>query len=158
MAGPTLPAELLSSTLFLLKRLGGSARQQAVHAFEQTGLNPSQYAVLSVLDEGSPETQAAIALALNYDRSQLVGLLDELEQRALLERRRDPNDRRRHVVRLTDEGRRTLDTLRSLVRQFEDEFLASLDEGKRATLHTLLLELAERHEPGCAQARAARER
>jgi DNA-binding MarR family transcriptional regulator len=106
--------------------------------------------VLAVLDEGSRETQGAIADALAYDRGQLVGLLDELEERSLVERRRDPADRRRHIVRLTPDGKRALAKLRALARQLEDDFLASLDEDERAQLHGLLRRLAAQHLPHCA--------
>src|ERR671925_552509 len=136
---PQLPEELLASATFLLKRLGFAAKDRAMEAYEQTGLHPYHYAILLVLDEGSRETQGAIADALGYDRGQLVGLLDELEERALVERRRDPNDRRRHLVRLTPDGKRTLRRLRALARQLEDEFLAPLSDAECATLHALLL-------------------
>jgi DNA-binding MarR family transcriptional regulator len=147
---PQLPEELLASATFLLKRLGFAAKERALEAYERTGLHPYHYAVLLVLGEGSRETQGAIADALGYDRGQLVGLLDELEERSLVERRRDPNDRRRHIVRLTPDGRRTLRRLRSLARQIEDDFLAPLNDEERVNLHALLLRLAERHEPRCA--------
>ena len=119
-------------------------------AYERTGLHPYHHAILLVLGEGSRETQGAIADSLGYDRGQLVGLLDELEERGLVERRRDPNDRRRHLVRLTPDGKRMLRRLRALARQIEDEFLSPLSDGERATLHALLLRLAEKHEPRCA--------
>jgi MarR family transcriptional regulator, lower aerobic nicotinate degradation pathway regulator len=147
---PRLPAELVASTLFLLKRLGFSAKQRSMDEYEQTGLGPYHHAILTVLDEGVPETQAAIADSLGYDRGTLVGLLDELEEQGLVERKRDPDDRRRHVVRLTAEGQRTLAKLRALAKRVEDEFLAPLDAEQRAALHALLLVLAERHEPRCA--------
>jgi DNA-binding MarR family transcriptional regulator len=147
---PALPEELLASITFLLKRLGFAAKERTMTAYEQIGLHPYHYAILLVLDEGSRETQGAIADALGYDRGQLVGLLDELEERGLIERRRDPNDRRRHLVQLTQDGRRTLTRLRTLTRQIEDEFLAPLDPDERAQLHALLLRLAEKHEPRCA--------
>jgi DNA-binding MarR family transcriptional regulator len=140
----------VASDTFLLKRLGYAAKDQAMEAYEQTGLHPYHHAVLLVLGEGSRETQGAIADALGYDRGQLVGLLDELEERGFVERRRDPVDRRRHLVRLTPDGKRKLRQLRTIARRIDDEFFGPLDESERASLHVLLLRLAEKHEPGCA--------
>jgi len=147
---PQLPEELVASTTFLLKRLGFAAKERTMKAYEGTGLHPYHHAILLVLDERSRETQGSIADALGYDRGQLVGLLDELEERGLVERRRDPNDRRRHIVRLTGEGKRMLRRLRALATQIEDEFLSPLSEKERVNLHALLLRLAEKHEPRCA--------
>jgi DNA-binding MarR family transcriptional regulator len=149
---PQLPEELVASATFLLKRLGYAAKERGMEAYEPTGLHPYHYAILLVLDGGSRETQGAIADALGYDRGQLVGLLDELEERRLVERRRDPNDRRRHIVRLTPDGKRMLRRLRALARKIEDEFLAPLSDEERANLHALLLRLAEKHEPRCMAA------
>ena len=149
---PQLPDELVASVTFLLKRLGFAAKDRGMAAYEGTGLHPYHYAILLVLDEGSRETQGSIADALGYDRGQLVGLLDELEERGLVERKRDPNDRRRHLVRMTSDGKRTLRQLRALSRRLEDEFLAPLSPAQRDVLHGLLLRLAEVHEPRCALA------
>jgi DNA-binding MarR family transcriptional regulator len=157
-AQPELPEELLDSTTFLLKRLGFAAKERALEAYEGMGLHPYHYAVLLTLADGSRETQGAIADALGYDRGQMVGLLDELEEQGLVERRRDPNDRRRHIVRMTAEGKRTLRRLRTLSTQLEADFLEPLTEVERATLHSLLLRLAEKHEPRCAMALVGRER
>jgi DNA-binding MarR family transcriptional regulator len=140
-----LPEELVGSSTFLLKRLGFTAREQAIEAYARSGLHPYHHAVLALLDEGSRETQGAIADALGYDRGQLVGLLDELEQRGLIARRRDPADRRRHTVHLTPSGKATLADLRSLASGIEDDFLAPLDDTQRAQLHAILLRLAGRH-------------
>ncbi len=147
---PQLPEELVASATFLLKRLGFAVKEQTMEAYQGTGLHPYHHAILLVLGEGSRETQGSIADTLGYDRGQLVGLLDELEERGLVERRRDPNDRRRHLVRLTPDGKRTLQKLRALSKRIEDEFLAPLSEAERTKLHALLLRLAEKHEPRCA--------
>ena len=142
MNNPCLPKELVSSTVFLLGRLGFAVKTEAMEEFERAGFSAYDYSVLALLDESARETQATIADALAVDRSQLVGLLDGLEERALIERRRDPNDRRRQMVSLTPAGRRELAKLRKTVRRIEDEFLAPLSDDERMTLHGLLLRIA----------------
>jgi DNA-binding MarR family transcriptional regulator len=144
------PRELLLSTPFLLKRLGMAVKERSLEAFGSTDLNPQHHAVLSLLDEGTRETQATIADALGYDRSHLVGLLDELEGKGLIERRRDKADRRRHLVSLTLSGADQLAVLRAIAKNVEKEFLAPLDAEERKTLHALLLQLARSHDPRCA--------
>jgi MarR family transcriptional regulator, lower aerobic nicotinate degradation pathway regulator len=146
-SGP--PRELLSSSTFLLKRVGFAAKDHSHGAFAGSGLSPFHFAVLALLEEDPRETQAAIADALGYDRSNVVRLLDELEERELVVRKRDPEDRRRHVVKMTPEGHKTLAELRAIVRRLEDEFLAPLDAGERAALQALLLRLAAHHDPRC---------
>src|SRR5437764_10842167 len=147
---PGLPAELVASSLFLLKRLGFAAKQRSIDEYERFGLNPYHHAILALLEGSAPETQAEIADALGYDRGTLVGLLDELEEQKLIERRRDPDDRRRQIVRITADGKRTLAKLRALAQRLEDEFLAPLDAEQRKQLHTLLLVLAARDVPRSA--------
>jgi MarR family transcriptional regulator, lower aerobic nicotinate degradation pathway regulator len=148
--GQGLPQELVASTTFLLKRLGFAAKERGMAAYEREGVHPYHYAILLSLEDGGHETQGAIADSLGYDRGQLVGLLDELEERGLIERRRDPNDRRRHLVQMTADGKRKLRQLRALAGRLEDDFLAPLSDEERDQLHGLLFKLAEKHEPRCA--------
>jgi MarR family transcriptional regulator, lower aerobic nicotinate degradation pathway regulator len=137
-----LPRELVASTLFLLGRLGMTAKGRAIEEFEGEGFSPYHYGVLALLDEGARQTQAEIADALRFDRSQLVGLLDALEERGLIERRRDPKDRRRHVVSLTEQGKSELAHLRAITSRLEDDLLAPLSPQDRQALHDLLLRVA----------------
>src|ERR1700722_7070347 len=139
------PYELVCSPAFLLKKLGWAIKDASAAAFEEAGESPYHYSVLAVLEESPRETQATIADSLGYDRSWLVGLLDELEEKGLIERRRDPADRRRHVVTLQPAGKLKLAELRAISKRVEDEFLAPLDAKQRASLHDLLLELAAYH-------------
>src|SRR5690349_3165787 len=93
---PRVAKELLKSNGFLLARTGIGFKMKAVALFEQEGFEHYDYAVLAILAEGTPETQATIAGALNVDPSRIVAILDSLEHRGLVARQRDPQDRRRH--------------------------------------------------------------
>jgi MarR family transcriptional regulator, lower aerobic nicotinate degradation pathway regulator len=141
-----LPAELLSNPVFVLGRLGYGLKRQAAEELEEAGFSLYDYSVLALLTAGPCATQATIAGMLELDRSQLVGLLDSLEQRGLVERRRDPNDRRRHTVLLTDEGTRQLEQIRAIMSELAADYLEPLNEQERATLHELLLRVASHHD------------
>ena len=142
-----IPEELLESTLFLLARLGYALKARLVEEFEQAGFNIYQYGVLATLYEGACGTQGMIADMLHLDRSQLVGVLDELEEKGLVERQRDPNDRRRHAVSLTSEGKRQLVKLRKLVQGIEEAALEPLEQRSRDSLQKALLTLTEHNDP-----------
>jgi DNA-binding MarR family transcriptional regulator len=141
---------LVSRPGFLLARLGVEIKSRSIAEFAEDGLTPYHFSVLAMLDEGARETQATIADTLRLDRSQLVGLLDGLEQRGLVERRRDQLDRRRQAVSLTAEGRETLVRLRGVIDRIEAEFLAPLESQEREHLQGLLFKLAQYHDPRCA--------
>ena len=145
-SGPCLPLELITSPVIVLGRLGFEIKRHAIEELEAAGSSLYDYSVLALLAEGASATQASIADTLKLDRSQLVGLLDGLEERALIERRRDPNDRRRHTVSLTPEGKSQLQRLRAVVKQIEDHFLAPLDEESRQQLYQLLFRVACHHD------------
>jgi MarR family transcriptional regulator, lower aerobic nicotinate degradation pathway regulator len=147
------PHELLDRPVFLLGYLGSAVKALAHEAFERAGSNLYDLGILALLEEGARDTQAAIADAIGLDRGQLVGVLDELEDQGLIERHRDPKDRRRHMVSLTAPGRRRLDKLRSILQQVEDEVLEPLDAKDRSALRSLLLQLGQ-HEATDATVRA----
>jgi DNA-binding MarR family transcriptional regulator len=127
--------------------MGFRLKERSFQAYESTGLSPYHHGVLALLDEEPVETQAMIADALGYDRSHLVGVLDDLEARELIERRRDPADRRRHLVTLTPAGKDAVTRLRAIAKQVDDEFFEPLSVEERHELFVLLSRLAQHHDP-----------
>jgi DNA-binding MarR family transcriptional regulator len=85
---------------------------------------------------GSPQQELADALCM--DANNVVLLLNELEDLGHVTRRRDPLDRRRHLVDLTPQGRSALLSAEGEQESIEDEVLAALDPEERATLWRLL--------------------
>ena len=144
---PRPPKELRTSVSFLLKRLGFRLKDRTIQAYEGTGLSPYDHGVLALLDEEPVETQAMIADSLGYDRSHLVGVLDDLEARELIARRRDPADRRRHLVTLTPAGKEAMERLRAVAKEVEDEFFEPLSASERKELFELLARVARHHDP-----------
>ncbi|HZQ82543.1 MAG TPA: MarR family transcriptional regulator [Gaiellaceae bacterium] len=139
------PKALLESPGFLLKRLGHLVKEKTIDAYD--GRTPYAYGVLTLLDQGACQTQATIADALGYDRSYLVGVLDELERDGLVERRRDTTDRRRHVVTMTPTGKKELARLRRIHESIDDEFFAALSATEQKTLTALLEKVAASQDP-----------
>jgi MarR family transcriptional regulator, lower aerobic nicotinate degradation pathway regulator len=144
---PRPPKEFRTSVSFLLKRMGFRLKERSIQAYESTGLSHYDYGVLALLDEEPVETQAMIADALGYDRSHLVGVLDDLEARELIARRRDPADRRRHLVTLTPAGKDAVEHLRAVAKRVDDEFFEPLSAQERKELFALLARLARHHDP-----------
>jgi MarR family transcriptional regulator, organic hydroperoxide resistance regulator len=89
-------------------------------------------------------TQAALAQSIGADKSRIIGVLDELQERGLIERRPDPADRRVHLLALTEVGRRLRESVRAAIqRQEEERVLAVLPEGDRAAFIRALRVLSE---------------
>lgn len=118
-------------------------------------LRPRHMIALKLLGERGPMTQHAVSLALRLDPSNVVGLLNELEERALITRRRDPADRRRHIVELTAAGTGEVAHTYNQLRVVEDELFKTLTADERVTLYGLLSRAVEAVAPGCEPAGCA---
>ncbi|MBT0770727.1 winged helix-turn-helix transcriptional regulator [Kineosporia sp. J2-2] len=116
-----------------LARLG----RRAVESQAGT-LRPRHVIALELLRDQGPCGQQRLAEALSLDPSNVVGLLNELEQRELITRRRDPADRRRHIVELSGKGLDELTRTGQHLGGIEDNLFGSLTPQERQTLHALL--------------------
>jgi DNA-binding MarR family transcriptional regulator len=106
---------------------------------EILGMRLKQFALLGDLrDSDGAMSQQALCGALHLDPNNLVLMLNELEDAGYIERRRDPEDRRRHIVELTAPGKRALERAEKGMESVEDQVLAALDAGQRAELRKLL--------------------
>lgn len=136
--GPRLGGRLGYLLKHALLELG---RLQATH-LEPSGINARELAVLLLLADHEPESQQQAAERLDVDRTTMVGLLDALEEKALVVRRPDPADRRRNVVELTDHGQKTLRKALRASDAAERQFLAGLAKADAARLRALLARIA----------------
>jgi len=135
----------------LLDHLARLLRTRAEASIAHMGLRPRHVVALTVLRDHGAMSQQAYAAALELDRTNLVGLLNELESRGLVARRRSPEDRRRHLVELTDEGARTLREAERAFVDVEDELLSPLDGEQRNALVSLLQQVTAGHTVLCTE-------
>jgi DNA-binding MarR family transcriptional regulator len=119
---------------FLLSQLGAYLADDFQRRLAPLGADPRMYAVLMALAADNGQSQRQLSAALGIHRNVMVGLIDGLEQRGLVERRRHPDDRRAFAVTLTDKARDLLPALDRESRALEDEITASLSANERATL------------------------
>jgi len=150
----TAPHAAAHRSSALLDHLARRTRLRAETALAPLGLRPRHLVALTVLRDHGRETQQALAAALQMDRTNLVGLLNELESNGLVVRRRSTQDRRRHIVELTDEGGRRVDEAEAALQAAEDEVLSALDAGERETLYRLLQQATSSHVVDCVAAAA----
>lgn len=123
----------------LIDHLARLGRRAADSAGAGCCLRPRHMIAVKILGDHGPMTQHALGSALSLDPSNVVGLLNELEERGLITRRRDPADRRRHIVSLSAAGEGTLAASQDAFRGVEDELLKALTADERATLYDLLV-------------------
>jgi len=128
---------------YALKRAQLRVFDDFIRAVAPLKLSPAQFSVLILLDANSGRNQAEIAAALGILRPNFVKLLDELEARGLCRRTRSEDDRRSHVLTLTDKGRATLAKATRLVADKHDKKLATLlRASERAQLMAVLDRIA----------------
>jgi DNA-binding MarR family transcriptional regulator len=94
--------------------------------------------VLIAIDDRVPLSQQEVARRLGVDRTTMVVLIDELENKGLVQRRQDPDDRRRNVVALTDVGRTTLRGATSASDEAERRLLGPLSDDETAKFKEML--------------------
>jgi MarR family transcriptional regulator, temperature-dependent positive regulator of motility len=139
--GATLSSEMPApGPMVLLTRLSRLVYRRATD--DILGMSMKQYVALCQLREQVTVSQQAFCEALHLDPNNCVLLLNTLESDDLLERRRDPTDRRRHIVVLTRKGQQALERADHALESVEDDVLGALSKEERATLHRLLLRAA----------------
>ena len=120
-----------------------AAQTLATEQLQPLGLSARGWGVLSTLAESGPLTQIELATALAIDRTAMVYLLDELEQSGLVERVRNPDDRRSFLIHLTGEGQRTQRKAATALAGATDTLLRPLDPEERGLLRTLLTRIVD---------------
>ena len=128
---------------FLLAQLGTHAHRQLAERLARLDLHPRHFGMLSHLAAFEGRSQQALGNALGIHRSAVVALVDDLEQRGLAERRRDPVDRRAYTLYLTPAGRDLLAELERTADERDVELLSALSASERSQLIRLLLRVAD---------------
>ncbi|MEV4279737.1 MarR family winged helix-turn-helix transcriptional regulator [Actinoplanes xinjiangensis] len=146
MSDPPAPGTsrpLTERANFLLSQLGFHVAQTFAARLAPLGITPHHFGLLMHLDRAEGGTQQQLADAVGVHRKVMVGLIDDLEQRGLVERRRHPADRRAHALYLTAAARDLLPRARAVADRHEEELLAVLGPGERDQLLAALQRLAE---------------
>jgi DNA-binding MarR family transcriptional regulator len=130
------------SVAFLLSQVGAHASARFAERLEPLGLKPPHSGILFVIEQADGLSQQALGEKLGVFPSRLVAILDELEERGLVERRDNSADRRSYALYLTKAGRETLDRIRRVGQAHQDALCAALNPAERAQLAGLLTRIA----------------
>ncbi len=143
LRGKGASGELDSKLAFLLSQVGAHASARFAERLEPLGLKPAHAGVLRVVADADGLSQQALGEKLGLFPSRLVGVLDELEQRGLVERRDSPADRRSYALYLTRAGREILEQIGRIGYEHEDVLCAALNQSERAQLAGFLRRIAD---------------
>jgi DNA-binding MarR family transcriptional regulator len=137
---PPLPVvnQPLRRSAALLDHVWRRIRLRSEGALAPLGLRSRHVLALTMLRDRGPSGQQDLARIIEMDGTNVVGLLNDLEARGLVERQRTPTDRRRHVVQITRKGANMLAKAEFALGTVEDEVLCALDPEQRETLYSLL--------------------
>jgi DNA-binding MarR family transcriptional regulator len=130
------------SVAFLLAQVGGQAAARFAERMGELELTPAQAGILNAVRAGPGISQQTLADRLGMLPSALVGFIDGLEERGLLERARSDTDRRRNSLLLTAAGNQTLAAIGALARAHDEELCAALTPAQRDRLADLLTRIA----------------
>ncbi len=139
---PRVPAGLEDAILILLLHAGHSAVRGIEQALEPMGLMLPHVMLLTALKADGPQSQTALCKPTHIDRTTMVAFVDYLEEKGLVERVRDPRDRRAYQVSLTAAGDEAVDQIRSAHETAEASLLEPLSAEEREALRSLLRRLA----------------
>lgn len=122
----------------VMTHLSAHVQEQLVDVLAPLGIHPRQFGLLNLLIEEDGLSQHQLAGPLKVHRNVMVGLVDELERRGLVERRRHPTDRRAHAVHVLPAGRSLHAEAEALVNGFETQLLGGLEPDEAQTFVALL--------------------
>lgn len=138
-----VPEPIRRSLAFTLVRAAHRVRECVERSLEPLGIRGPHLFILTVMRTEGPMSQAALTQRLGIDRTTMVHVIDHLERLGLVERARDPNDRRANAVRLAPRGEEVLSQAGNLAQAGESEFLSALSSEEQEQLRSLLLRLAD---------------
>lgn len=147
MTRPTLQQNLLSPELsasvgFLLAKAAELVAADFEHSLRPYGIKARDYGVMSLLHRHGALSQQRIGDAVQIDRTTMVSVIDDLETAGLVQRMRDPQDRRRYAVTLTETGRTLFrEALAQVNEEVHEAFLSPLSEEERRSLVSMLTRL-----------------
>lgn len=133
--------ELAGDPVFLLIRAGAVGRARGNAVLRDLGFKTRDYSILSTAATREV-TQKDLATFLMLNPSQVVALVDDLEERGLVQRTTSPRDRRAKIVGVTEQGRRAYTRARGLLAATHEDLLGPLSEQEREVLLRVLPLLA----------------
>ena len=133
---PELPSALAKSPHFQVERVRRHTKDEVERTLAKHGSTMREYWILTCVD-GEPMSQRQLSELLTIDASDMVRLIDNLENNNWVTRERDPKDRRRQIVAATKKGTKVLAKLAADVAEAEDRALEASSNKQLKSLRKL---------------------